>query len=214
MLDASEVGRLDLPSIAVTLACTADHRWTIRLYAEIELGRAALVGELTTALPWTPGGSSDPTQRARLVALASCPGARRWIAEASVHTADGTRIDVPGRVELGASPGVLPPGIHPVSCEISGERYWVQSALLAAGANAIVILGGISIHAIHVWQDAAGAGGSLVYTDALGAAQTVILPATGGALTLAPRGTIQGPLVLTAIMPAAVTGGIVVEGLR
>lgn len=203
-------GEDELSSISLTLSepADSDHVWLVRL--EAKGGNQGSTREVGRVLTRSPAAGGPHT---RVLCLATAPGSNQWLAEVT-HVSGTTPAYCEAELTIHGCPQVLGEAfevLHGFDASV-GRRYYSNGGVLAVGPNVVNVPAGVSIHTIMAWLDAPDVG-VIAYTDPnTGSLVTVPIP-SGSGITLAPRGTLWGPLAI-GFTTTAQTGGWAIEGLR
>jgi hypothetical protein len=221
VLLASELGFQTLPSLSVFLEDRSVAEWLISIFAELDEGRALLVGELVT-YPWFRQASTAQSEghwQPRCVAQASCPGAKRWAVEISPYSStnqlDKTAI---ATVLVAACPDLLTPGVHaePPWAQVVGKRPGYVAGTVAVGNHTTTWGPGANIQQARVftkfaaYQNGTGATVQLDAQSDFGGGLPIPIPPNGTvAIDFDPAGIC--PVTLTWVNVPAGGAGYVLE---
>jgi hypothetical protein len=198
----------EVPSVSVHLAQppSSSARWRLRVEVQTESSWST-VGEIITAAP-VAGASPN-----RVVAIASCPGAKNWRVLASLESGANQAGEY---LDLAASPCCVSPPFLALEGDndVGGEGAAVYFSLSGVADGAVVVPASAVVTGIAVFSPLAAA---TVQVNALVASA---IP-QNGALRLEPpwwidphTGAFKGSLIAPTITFVNITGGgYVIEGV-
>lgn len=191
----------ECPSISLAMSEreTSDSVW--RVQVEARLGSGAFV--LGDVLTRPRRVDVDKHHGARVVLIASCPGAVGWAAKFSKV---GGTLGMGALVHWADSPCCMPPGLHPVNARPMHPVYRFNTSTIAGGASAYIqFLNGERIRAVHCWQ--VGDGGFFTIQHPVGTSiGGPVTPPPDGSASLVPEGDLWAPVRVEFLFNGNVTG--------